>query len=440
MTLAGGTPAPENNRVPPVAKSHTFARDHVAGWTVSATPVKMGSGHNFDRLTRAASKEIGDDTLSSMTHRERVLAALAHEQPDIVPMDLASTRDSSIVVEGYERLKGHYGVDAENVLTSRMMQVVDVDERILQALDIDTRGVFPATPPDVILDERRYRDEWGVERQKPPGSYYYDQLCFPLAGEITVSDILRYHWPDPHDPIRRRGLCERVQQIRDDTGCAVVLNLPSGFVHTSQYLRGFEDWFLDFARDRRLLEIFFDAVLDVSLAICKEILEEVGAEVDVLLASDDLGLQHGLMVSPEAYREIIKPRHKRYFQLMHDMSPGKVLFHTCGSVVDILDDLVEIGVDVLHPVQVSAKGMAPKQLKKAWGEKLAFWGAIDTQRVLPLGSVEEVRAEVAQCIEDLGWGGGYVLGAVHNIQPDVPTENMLAMYRQAREYLPSYTK
>ena len=378
--------------------------------------------------------------MPQMTHRERIVAALSHKEPDMMPIDFASTRDSSIVVEGYERLKSHFGIQAENVLTSRMMQVVDVDERMLEALDIDTRGVFPATPPDLILGESRYRDEWGVERVKPPGSFYYDQLTFPLAGDITVSDIVRYPWPDPHDPIRRKGLKERVKWIRDETDCAAVLNLQSGFVHTSQYLRGFEDWFLDFRRDRRLLETLFDAVLEVSMAICKELLEEVGAEVDVVMGSDDLGLQGGLMVSPEAYRDLIKPRHKRYFRLMHDMSPAKVFFHTCGSVVDILDDLVEIGVDVLHPVQVSAAGMAPAQLKTRWGEKLAFWGAIDTQRVLPYGSVDDVRHEVERCIEELGKGGGYVLGAVHNIQPDVPIKSLLAMYRHAREYDPSYAK
>ena len=378
--------------------------------------------------------------MSQMTHRERVLAALSHQEPDVVPIDLASTIDSSIVVEGYERLKAHFGIVAENVLTSRMMRVVDVDERILQALDIDIRAVHPLAPPDLILDQGRYRDQWGVERVRPPGTYYHDQLAFPLAGDITVRDILEYPWPDPHDPIRRKGLKERVREIREETGCATVLNLPSGFVHASQYLRGFEDWFLDFARDRRLLTTLFDAVLDVKLAMCREILEEVGTEVDVLLTADDLGLQNGLMVSPRAYRELIKPRHQRYFQLIHDLSPAKVLFHTCGSVVDILDDLVEIGVDVLHPVQVSAAGMDPARMKERWGDRLAFWGAIDTQHVLPHGSVEEVRAAVERTIEQLGRGGGYLLGAVHNLQPDVPTENLLAMFRHAREYRPSWGK
>jgi uroporphyrinogen decarboxylase len=376
--------------------------------------------------------------VTDMTHRDRVVAALSHREPDRIPIDFASTRDSSIVVEGYERLKNHFEVQSDHILTSRMMRVVDVDERILRALDTDTRGVFPNTPPDVVLDEHRYRDEWGIERVQPDGSFYYDQQCFPLSGDITLTDIAGYPWPDPHDPVRRQGLQDRVREIHEQAGCAAVLNLQSAFVHTSQYLRGFEDWFLDFARDRKVLGTLFDAILEVSMAINRELLEEVGAEVDVLMTSDDLGVQGGLMVSPEAYRDLIKPRHRRYFQLVHDLSPAKVFFHTCGSVVDILDDLVEIGVDVLHPVQVSAAGMDPAYLKQRWGDRLSFWGGIDTQRVLPYGSVDEVRREVERRIEQMAEGGGYILGAVHNIQPDVPVENVLAMFHHARRYRPTF--
>ena len=375
--------------------------------------------------------------MAQMTHRERVVAALSHREPDQVPIDLASTIDSSIVLEGYERLKQAMGIEAENVLSNRMMRVVHVDERILEALDVDARGVFPGGPPNVILSEDRYRDEWGVERVRPPGSYYYDELKFPLAGEITMNDIVRYPWPDPHHPARTQGLKQRTQEIHQ-AGYAAVLNVPSAFVHKSQYLRGFEDWFMDLAGDHRLLEALFDAIMEVTLPICEDLLREVGSEVDVLLASDDLGMQRGLMISPAVYREVIKPRQKRYFQLLHDLSPAKILFHTCGSVVDILDDLVEIGVDALHPVQVSARGMEPAELKRKWGDRLAFWGAIDTHHTLCRGSVSDVEAEVEQRIEELGRGGGYVLGAVHNIQPDVPAENILAMYRHARTYLPSF--
>ena len=378
-----------------------------------------------------------------MTHRERVLAALSHREPDRVPIDLASTRDSSIVVEGYERLKKHFGVVEENRITSSMMQVVDVNERILQALDIDTRAVNPGPPDkgkDQFVGENQYKDEWGVVRVKPPGGIYYDQVSAPLSGPITVSDIVNYPWPDPYDKGRLRGLKERVREIRESTDCAAVLNLPSAFVHVSQYLRGFEDWYVDIAADRRLAEALFDAVLDVNMATCDELLKEVGAEVDVLMASDDVGIQSGLMVSGEAYRSLIKPRHRKYFELLHDRSPAKVFFHTCGSVAAILDDLIEIGVDILNPVQVSAAGMDPETLKQRCAGRLAFWGGIDTQHVLPRGTVAEVKAAVERTIDVLGAGGGYVLCAVHNIQPDVPLENILAMYTHAREYQPSFAE
>jgi len=376
----------------------------------------------------------------AMTHRERVVAALSHQEPDLVPIDFGGTRDTSIVVAGYERLKEHFGVQTPDRLTSRMMQVVDVDEQIMCALDTDTRGVYPAGPPDTTIGGDRYRDEWGVERVRPRRSLYYDQLEFPLAGSITTDDIARYAWPDPDDPVRTAGLKERVKRVREQTDCAIVLNLPSAFVHTSQFLRGFEDWFMDFVRDPKLLTYLFDAVLDIDLAICRRLLEEVGSEADVLMASDDLGLQGGPMISPEVYRELLKPRHAKYFSLMHDLSPAKVLFHSCGSVADLIADFVDLGVDVLNPVQVTAAGMEPDRLKRQWGDKLAFWGAIDTQHVLPHGTVAEVEAEVERCIEALGEGGGYVVSAVHNLQPDVPVENVLAMYRHARAYRPSFSR
>ena len=344
-----------------------------------------------------------------MTHRERVLAALSHREPDRVPIDLGSTRDSSMVVGVYEKLKKHFGIAEENRITSRMMQVVDVNEQILEPLDIDTRAVNPGAP-DKAKDEdiavNQYKDEWGVVRVKPPGGLYYDQVSFPLSGQIAISDIVNYPWPDPHDEGRTRGLKERVREIRESTGCAAVLNLPSAFVHVSQYLRGFEDWYVDVAADRKLAGTLFDAVLEVNMAVCEKLLKEVGTEVDVLMASDDLGVQSGLMVSEEAYRSLIKPRHRKYFQLLHDRSAAKVFFHTCGSVAAIIEDLIEMGVDILNPVQVSAAGMDPATLKQRYAGRIAFWGGIDTQHVLPHGTVAEGEAAVERTIGILGAGGG----------------------------------
>lgn len=378
-----------------------------------------------------------------MTHRERVLAAISHRAPDMVPLDLGGTRNSSIVVEGYERLKTRFGVRDDSLLFDRMQRCVEVDEHILRALDIDTRAVpggLPSQLPPQPADHNRYGDSWGVERVQPSGSYYYDQERFPLTGEITVSDIAGYPWPDPEDAGLTRGVKERLRWIRQNTDCAAVLTIPAPFVHTSQYLRGFEDWFIDFATGRTRLAALFDAVLEINLRVAERLLREAGDDADVVVCGDDLGGQNGLLVSDEDYRKLIKPRHAAYFRQVHELSGAKLLFHCCGSVISILDDLVEIGVDVLNPVQVTARGMAPGELKRKYRGSLAFWGAMDTQHVLPAGTVEDVRRMVEQRIEELGEGGGYVLAACHNLQPDVPLENILAMFEHAREYRPSFGK
>ena len=378
-----------------------------------------------------------------MTHRERLIAAISHEQPDIVPIDFGGTVNSSIVVEGYEKLKQHFGIEAENKILNRMMRIVEVDERVLRTLDIDTRGVFtePAiTEKDQEFVPDRYRDSWGIERVKPAHSFYYDQISFPLAGEITIADISKYSWPDPDDPGIVQGLKERLQWIRENTDCAAILRVPAPFVHTSQYLRGFEDWYCDLALNAKVIEVLFDAILEITLQMAKNILKEVGQEVDVITCGDDLGTQRGLQISHDHYVKYIKPRHAKYFRQIHDLSPAKLLFHTCGSVANIIEDLIESGVDALNPVQVAAKGMDPVVLKQGYRGRMAFWGAIDSQQVLPYGSVSAVKNMVAERIEQLGAGGGYILAAVHNIQPDVPVENILAMFQFAREYVPSFAK
>ena len=372
-----------------------------------------------------------------MTHRERVVAALNYEETDRVPMDFGATRDSSMVREGYIRLKQYLSLShgKELRLANRMMQTVEVDEEVQEYFDVDLRGVSVALPQrrgDRELGKNKYKDEWGIVRTKPPGSYYYDQIEPPLAGPLTSKDILGYSWPDPDEMGRVKGLKPRVERLREETDYAIVLGVPSPFIHTSQYLRGFEDWFVDCANNPRLLGMLSDAILEVNLAICGHALEEVGDMVDIVFLADDLGMQNGSIVSPETYRRLFKSRHKRYFEFIHSRTPAKLAFHTCGSVWDLLDDLLEIGVDILHPIQVSAAKMDTQKLKSRYGDRLSFWGGIDTQRILPRGSTDDVTREVRRRIRDLSPGGGYILSAVHNIQPDVPCQNIVAMYECAK--------
>jgi uroporphyrinogen decarboxylase len=281
---------------------------------------------------------------------------------------------------------------------------------------------------------------WGVERVQPEGSYYYDLAGSPLAGEVSVGDILKYPWPDPDDPGFTAGLADRVRWVRDHTEGAAVLALPSAFVHISQYLRGFEDWFCDFVADPKRLEVLFDAILDVTMAIGKRQLQAVGREVDVVLTSDDLGAQNAFLVSREHYLKYIKPRQQRFFRQIKDLTPAKVVFHSCGAVVSIIDDLIEMGVDGLNPVQPQAAGMHPAELKKKYRGRMAFWGGTDSQNIVPRGSAADVKRMVEELIEAMGEGGAYVFSNCHNIQPDVPLVNVLAMFEHAREYVPSFAR
>jgi uroporphyrinogen decarboxylase len=378
-----------------------------------------------------------------MTSRDRVLRALNHQEPDRVPLDLGGTHDSSIVVEGYDRLKAQFGVSAPTQIMQRMTRAATVDEAVLQALGIDTRAIVIGSPRRSVAAElgpREYRDMWGVERVHPEGGYYYDQRRAPLEGSITVADVRRHTWPDPEDPGLLEGMAARLAWIRTHTEAAAILTLPAPFVHLSQFIRGFQDWYTDFILGTDVLEALFDAVLDITIRIAERELEAFGRDVDVVRCGDDLGGQNGLQVGREHYLRYIKPRHAKFFRRVRELTPAKLMFHSCGSIVDILPDLIETGVQIINPVQVTARGMDPAFLKREFGRDLVFWGGTDSQKTLPFGTAEEVRAMVARLIDTFGPGGGFVFSSCHNIQPDVPLENVLAMFAQAREHDPAWRR
>jgi uroporphyrinogen decarboxylase len=372
-----------------------------------------------------------------LSHRERVIKALSHQELDRVPFDLGSTVNSSIHREAYKKLKAYFGVEAEDTVINKMMQAVAVHEPVLQALDIDFRGVFPGSPdsrPDIAVGEDSYQDVFGVVRRKPPGALYYDLQKSPLAGPISIQDIVNFSWPDPSDPGFIRGMRERLLHLRENTDYAIVLNLPSAVVHTTQYLRGFEDWFLDLAGDEKLAGALFDAALEYNSALAEEILKVGGDLADVVATSDDMGSQNGPLISPEMYRRLLKPRDKKYLDTIKKYTKAFIHLHSCGSIYKLLNDFIEIGVDVINPVQVAARNMDSSILGPEFGDRLSFWGGIDSQHVLPSGSTGAVKAEVKRRIKDFAPGGGYILGAVHNIQYGVPVENIIAMYEAGKEY------
>ncbi|MCP4787015.1 MAG: hypothetical protein GY878_26075 [Fuerstiella sp.] len=367
-----------------------------------------------------------------MNHRERILAALNHEEPDRVPVDLGGSLATSIHISAYEKLKAFNGLnDPANVLSLRSM-IAEVDEEILERYDIDTRGLplLGNSRPTERTPSGGYIDEWGVVREQAEPRGHFMDTVNPLTGDCTLDDIERYAWPDPNDPGYTDGLAEAAERLRRETDCASILTLPVGPLHLAQWMRGYENWMMDLAGNLDLYEAMMDKITDIWLGISGRMIEAAGDNVDVIFYGDDVAYQTGPMVRRDMYLKHIKPYQQRIFDLLNK-SPAKILYHCCGSVVTLVDDFIELGVDALNPVQVSAKDMDPVQLKRQFGDRIAFWGGIDTQHILCRGSVDDVRRDVRDRIRAFAPGGGYVLCAVHNIQCEVPPENIDAMYTEA---------
>jgi uroporphyrinogen decarboxylase len=372
-----------------------------------------------------------------MTHRERILAAIRREPPDRLPIDLGGTIATTMTAGAQDRLLAHLGMvrTEQPVFFARRSGTVIPDERILQRFDVDARPLLLGGPegrPDRPVSANAFVDEWGVTWTKPEGGHYIStDGPFYCAGEPTLADLDRHVWPDPADPGRYRGLRERARELHQ-TGHAVILNLGVGPVHQCQFLRGFGDWLGDLLSNPAFAEGMLERATDFWVETADRALREAGEFVDVVIYGDDVATQRAPLMRPDLYRRMVKPRHARMVAAVKRF--GKpVLYHSCGSVYALIPDLIDAGIDALNPIQVSAAHMDTARLKREYGRYLAFWGGIDNQRTLPFGAPDDVRREVKRRTDDLADGGGYVLCAAHNLQQDVPPENVVAMYEAALE-------
>ncbi len=373
-----------------------------------------------------------------MTHRERILAALSHKEPDRLPRDLGSSLATTMTIKAHERLRAYLGLPSEPppaTFAARSSTVIP-DDAILRRFDVDARPLLLGSPdgrPDRRLSQDAFADEWGVTWTRPEdGHFITTDGPFYHLEEPALQDLERASWPDPDDPGRYRGLRERARALHEGTDYAVVLTLGVGPVHQCQFLRGYGEWLEDLLVNPAFAEGLLDRVVEPWIRVADRALREAGEYVDVVMYGDDIGTQGGPLVRPELYRRVIKPRHRRMADAVK--RHGKpILYHSCGSVYAFIPDLIDIGIDALNPVQVTAADMDTRRLKQQFGADLAFWGGINTQKVLPFGTPQDVREEVRRRIEDLADGGGYVLCAVHNIQPEVPPGNVVAMYDAALE-------
>jgi len=373
-----------------------------------------------------------------MTSRERVLTALAHRQPDRTPRDLGGTTATGINIVAYRNLITYLGSGRAEEVTfiNERARLANISDAVLARFGSDTRPVMPGSAYAVgpANPDGTFTDGYGVVRGLPDERGHYYVVTAPLAGEISRGDIAAaaHHWPDPDDPVHAAGVAETACHLHRDTSYAVILNLPLGSVHQAQWLRGFDNWLADLVLDPQLSIYLLDLLFERWLEMTRRLLAVAGRNVDVLFYGEDLALHTGPMCSPRTYEKIIHPYQRRVFEALHSLSDARILYHNCGSVVWQINDLIEMGVDALNPVQVSSAGMDDTaSLKRRFGDRIAFWGGVDTGHVLPYGAPQDVHDEVRRRIGDLGPGGGYVLAAVHNLQADVPPENICALWDAA---------
>jgi len=379
----------------------------------------------------------------SMTSRERVQAVLNYEVPDRVPIVLGASNATGIKIKPYRgimKLANHEGPH-QYIYDWPELGTALPDEFMFQRLHSDVRPLLDRFP-QAVYDRNKNRpphdpfiEDWGGgQKEIEPGVWFPG--IHPLAEATSLEEIEKYPWPDMNDPYRVAHVHAQAQELAQENRFAL-MGTPWLLFPLE---RGFEMQGMDiFLRNMAMYPEFTQAMLHKHLELCKTLmghfLEECGDVLDIIKIGDDLGTQERLLISPRMYRQMLKPIHADLIQFIKQRTKAKVFFHSDGDIFDLIEDFIEIGVDVLNPIQTSAGKMADLEgLKKRYDKRIVFCGAIDTQKILPFGTPDDVRQEVRRVMNILGQGGGYMVASVHTIMDEVPPENILAMVDAVEEF------
>lgn len=382
-----------------------------------------------------------------MNSRDRIFKALNFEEADRVPFDLAATTWSGITNTAYQNYLEHTGRAAEEPDWSDVIQQIVVpSEEVLQEMGADVRGVFPLTSHnwDVYskLNDRgtyyEYVDEWDLTYHFPKQGYWFSLAKSPMETvDFSKEGVVdQGTWPDAGDVRRWEGLREQALEHRANEKIVFTKSLFAGLFEMHQRIRGMQNAMLDPFLFSENSDRLVGKLADLKIEFWDEALDQIGDEVDIVGEGDDYGTQQSQLIAPDQFREHYMPHFFRVLKFIKTKKPGiRIMFHSCGNVRPIIPDLIEMGVDILNPVHVTATGMDPVRLKKDFGKDIVFWGGgVDTQHILPSGTPEQVKENVKHNIEALAPGGGFVFNTIHNIQAEVPPQNILAMLEALKEY------
>lgn len=373
-----------------------------------------------------------------MTPRENFEAAMNHRQPERVLVDMGK-HIGSIHKRAYPRLRDYLGnvpMANDTLILDRMAQTVVPDEALLVRLGVDFRWIVPHW---VQVKEREdvpgYIDMWGVPYRRTDDGDHFAVDGAPLK-KASLTDLDRFTWPDVDDPKQFEGLGERARHLFETTGYVIGADaIKAGPLMSALQMRGYEQFFMDLVIDVEFADALLERITSTLKQMWTRYLREVGPYVQIAYVTDDLGTQTSMLMSPQLFRDRIKPRMKELHDHIKSLADVKLMMHTDGAVGPIIGDLCEINVDILNPVQTSTAGMGDTAaLKARYGDRLSFHGAIDVQQLLPNANADELRWEVAKRIHDLGRDGGFIIAPCHNIGPDIPPENTVALFDLAREF------
>lgn len=411
-----------------------------------------------------------------MTSRERIIAAIEHRQVDQVPVDLGATPSSNISAIAYNKLKKHLKMEGGHTRTYDVVQqVIQPEDEIIDQLGIDVvdlgrmfnqkdedwydyelaDGTIAQYPkwfkPE--LDGKgsalAYHKDGTLIAKMPEGATFFDQTYFPYVDgyptdyknlDVEMSKVLwaglaHSPWDHAQEPDFWEQLRSKALQLRQESDKAIMIVCGCNLMEWGMFLRRMDNFLMDTYVDKLNVEKLLDQLMQRHMKTLENVCNAVGDVVDILRFGDDLGMDSGPMIGPNVYQELFKPRHAQLNAYVHKHSKMKTFLHSCGSIYDLMPDLIDAGYDVINPVQTTSRGMDPAILKREFGKDITFWGGgCNTRSVLNRGTVEEVRANVLNSLEIFSPGGGYVFNQEHNIMPDVPPENIMAMYNAIKEF------
>ena len=416
-----------------------------------------------------------------MTSRERILAAIAHEKPDRVPVDLGATHSSGILAIAYSDLvkylvKNHLPVQIYDVV----QQLAQPDEEILEMFGVDVVDIGHTfndrssdwSPVTLSNGDSAFYPEWFKPVRLPDGSYvtydddrqrilsripvgatFFDQTYFPYIdgypahydnldaemNRILWSRHVHSPWDHADDPDFFRQLREKTLHLRQTTDKALMIVCGCNLFEWGTFLRRMDNFLMDLICEPDQVARLLDELLKRHLVTLEKVCAAVGDIVDIIRFGDDLGMTSGPFMAPDIYRQLFKPRHKILCDYVKTHSRMHTFIHSCGSISSLMPDMIDAGIEIFNPVQTNARNMSPEFLKKEFGQSCTFWGGgIENVGTLNTGSKQQIRDQVFERMETFSTGGGFVFNTVHNILPDVPPENIITLFEAVSDFNKQY--